>query len=84
MADSVENSVKTKEQLEMTAYQDKNKPVAERVNDLVGRMTLKEKVAQLTGCMAISRAEVINQLMSISRTVSLMLGGRPNEFKRSG
>ncbi len=31
-------------------YRDASKPIAERVDDLIGRMTLEEKVAQLCGC----------------------------------
>jgi beta-glucosidase-like glycosyl hydrolase len=33
-------------------YQDADEPVEERVNDLVARMTLEEKVAQLTGVLS--------------------------------
>jgi hypothetical protein len=31
-------------------YRDPSRPIAERVADLIDRMTLEEKVAQLCGC----------------------------------
>jgi hypothetical protein len=36
---------------EIPAYKNKGLPVEDRVNDLVPRMTLEEKVAQLTSTM---------------------------------
>src|SRR5215831_11999321 len=40
-------------------YLDSSKPIAERVNDLIGRMTLEEKVTQLTNVSrAIARLQV--------------------------
>lgn len=39
------------ETTESAPYRDASQPIAERVGDLLGRMTLEEKVAQLTGTL---------------------------------
>ncbi|AJG98246.1 hypothetical protein LF65_01641 [Clostridium beijerinckii] len=43
-------------------YKDASKPVQERVEDLLGKMTLKEKVAQLYCAVTIGGAKTINSL----------------------
>lgn len=43
--------------LETAAYMDPSRNISERVEDLISRMTLEEKVAQL-GCMCISQDDV--------------------------
>jgi beta-glucosidase len=41
----------------MNVYKDKNRPVEERLDDLIGKMTLREKIAQLTCRIVASGAE---------------------------
>jgi len=46
----------------MMIYKDADKPIQERINDLLGRMTLQEKVAQLTCSILMGAAENMDTL----------------------